>query len=106
MAQADTRRFPLEANEIVPGAPPRPLSHFLSVSRPALSSTRSLDLEYAPRGRHHPTLVEYMIDGVREITGHLGFFRHVERVVDEWEGARDRRAGIREYFAGLAAADA
>ena len=49
--------------------------------------------------------VEHMIDEVREITGQPGLFRHVEQVVDEWEGARDRMVGIREYFAGLAAAD-
>ena len=46
--------------------------------------------------------VEHMIDEVRETIGQPGFFRHVEMVVDEWEGARERMVGIREYFAGLA----
>lgn len=50
--------------------------------------------------------VEHMIDDVREITGQPALFRHVEMVVEEWEGARERMEGIREYFAGLAAADA
>ena len=50
--------------------------------------------------------VEHMIDEVREALGQPSLYKHVELVVDEWEGARDRMAGIREYFAGRAATDA
>ena len=50
--------------------------------------------------------VEHMLGEVREILGQPTLFKRVELVVDEWEGARDRMAGIREYFAGLAAVNA
>ena len=50
--------------------------------------------------------VEHMIGEVRETIGNPNLYQNVELVVDEWEGARERMAGIREYFAGLAASDA
>ena len=48
--------------------------------------------------------VEHMIDELREGVGQPGMLKYVQEVADGWPGAKDRMAGIREYFAGLAAA--
>ena len=48
--------------------------------------------------------VEHMIDELREGVGQPTLLKHVQAVADEWPGAKDRMAGIREYFWGLAAA--
>jgi hypothetical protein len=48
--------------------------------------------------------VEHMIDELREGVGQPGLLKYVQEVTDEWPGAKDRMAGIREYFSGLAAA--
>ena len=46
--------------------------------------------------------VEHMLAEVREHTGQTGFLGHVEQVAAEWPGAKERMAGMREYFAALA----
>ncbi len=48
--------------------------------------------------------VELMIDELRESVGNPGLLKYVQAVADEWPGAKDRMAGMREYFSGLAAA--
>ena len=48
--------------------------------------------------------VEHMIDEIREGVGQPGLFEYVQQVVDDWPGAKERMAGMREYFSGLAAA--
>lgn len=48
--------------------------------------------------------VEHMIDEVRESLGQPGLFKHVEQVVADWPGAKDRMASMREYFLGMATA--
>ncbi len=48
--------------------------------------------------------VEHMIDELREGVGQPSLLKYVQAVADEWPGAKDRMAGIREYFSGLAAA--
>ena len=45
--------------------------------------------------------VEHMLAEVREHTGQPGLLAHVEQVAAEWPGAKERMAGMREYFAGL-----
>ena len=47
--------------------------------------------------------VEPMIDELREALGSPGMLKYVQAVADEWPGAKDRMAGMREYFSGLAA---
>ena len=46
--------------------------------------------------------VEHMLAEVREHTGQTGLLGHVEQVAAEWPGAKERMAGMREYFAALA----
>ena len=48
--------------------------------------------------------VEHMIDDLREGVGQPSLLKYVQKVADEWPGAKDRMASIREYFSGLAAA--
>ena len=48
--------------------------------------------------------VEHMIDEIREGAGQPALFEYVQQVVDDWPGAKERMAGMREYFAGAAAA--
>ncbi len=48
--------------------------------------------------------VEHMIDELREGVGQPTLLKYVQEVADEWPGAKDRMASIREYFSGLAAA--
>ncbi len=48
--------------------------------------------------------VEHMIDALRESLGSPDMLKHVQAVADEWPGAKERMAGMREYFLGLAAA--
>ena len=48
--------------------------------------------------------VEHMIDEIREGVGQPDLFQYVQQVVDDWPGAKERMAGMREYFSGLAAA--
>ncbi len=48
--------------------------------------------------------VEHMIDELREGVGQPGLLKYVQEVADEWPGGKDRMAGMREYFSGLAAA--
>jgi hypothetical protein len=48
--------------------------------------------------------VEHMIDELREGVGQPTLLKYVQEVANEWPGAKDRMAGIREYFSGLAAA--
>jgi hypothetical protein len=50
--------------------------------------------------------LEHMIDEVRAGTGQPGLFKYVEEVAADWPDAKERMAGMREYFAGLAAAGA
>ena len=45
--------------------------------------------------------VEHMLTEVREHTGQTGLLRNVEQVAKDWPGAKERMAGMREYFAGL-----
>ena len=47
--------------------------------------------------------VEHILADIRENTGQTGLLGNVEKVADEWPGAKERMAGMREYFAGLAA---
>ena len=47
--------------------------------------------------------VEHILADIRESTGQTGLLGNVEQVADEWPGAKERMAGMREYFAGLAA---
>jgi hypothetical protein len=42
-----------------------------------------------------------MLDEIREHTGQAGFLGNVEQVAAEWPGAKERMAGMREYFASL-----
>ena len=42
---------------------------------------------------------EHMIDEVREHFGQPGLLKNVEAVAAEWPGAKERMAGMREYFA-------
>ena len=46
--------------------------------------------------------VEHMLAEVREHTGQTGLLGHVEQVAAEWPDAKERMAGMREYFAALA----
>ena len=46
--------------------------------------------------------VEHMLAEVREHTGQTGLLGHVEQVAAEWPGAKERMAGMREYFAAMA----
>ena len=46
--------------------------------------------------------VEHMLAEIRENTGQTGLLGNVEQVAAEWPGAKERMAGMREYFAGLA----
>ena len=55
-----------------------------------------LVLSSDPRG------IEHMLAEVRELTGQPGLLEHVEQVAAEWTGAKERMAGMREYFAALA----
>jgi hypothetical protein len=48
--------------------------------------------------------VEHMIDEIRTGTGQPGLFKFVEQVAADWPGAKERMAGMRDYFAALAAA--
>lgn len=45
---------------------------------------------------------EHMIDEVREQLGQPNLFKNVEAVAAEWPGAKERMAGMREYFANAA----
>ena len=45
-----------------------------------------------------------MIDELREAVGQPEMFKHVQEVVADWPGAKERMAGMREYFSGMAAA--
>ena len=45
--------------------------------------------------------VEHMLDEIREHTGQAEFLGNVEKVAAEWPGAKERMAGMREYFASL-----
>ncbi len=47
--------------------------------------------------------VEHFIDELREAIGQPGLFEYVQQVADDWPGAKDRMASMREYFSGLAA---
>jgi len=49
--------------------------------------------------------VEHMIDEVRAATGQPGLFQHVEQVANEWPGAAERMAGMRQMFAEMAASE-
>jgi len=44
--------------------------------------------------------VEHMIDELRECAGQPGLFQYVQEVVDDWSGAKEGMAGMREYFLG------
>ena len=46
--------------------------------------------------------VEHMLAEVREHTGQTGLLANVEQVAAEWPGAKERMAGMREYFAAMA----
>ena len=46
--------------------------------------------------------IEDMLAEVRDHTGQPGLLEHVEQVAAEWTGAKERMAGMREYFAALA----
>ena len=46
--------------------------------------------------------VEHILAEVRENTGQTGLLANVEQVADAWPEAKERMAGMREYFAGLA----
>lgn len=46
--------------------------------------------------------VAHMIEDVRERFGQPTLFRNVQVVAQEWPGADERMAGMREYFARLA----
>ena len=48
--------------------------------------------------------VEHMIDELREAIGNPGLLKYVQEVADDWPGAKDRMAGMREYFSSQAAA--
>jgi hypothetical protein len=48
--------------------------------------------------------VEHMIDELREDVGQPNLFQYVQQAVDDWSGAKERMAGMCEYFSGLAAA--
>ena len=50
--------------------------------------------------------VEHMIDELRESLGSPDMLKHVQAVADDWPGAKERMAGMREYFRGVAAAAA
>jgi hypothetical protein len=45
---------------------------------------------------------EHIIEELREAHGQPGLLKNVEAVAADWPGAKERMAGIREYFAGLA----
>jgi len=49
--------------------------------------------------------VEHMLTEVREHTGQTGLLGNVEQVANDWPGAKERMAGMREYFAGLSGGD-
>ena len=46
--------------------------------------------------------MEHMIDEVRERFGQPTLFKNVEAVAQEWPGAGERMAAMREYFASMA----
>ena len=46
--------------------------------------------------------VEHMIDEIREHFGQATLFKNVEAVAADWPGAKERMAGMREYFANAA----
>ena len=48
--------------------------------------------------------VEHFIDELREGVGQPDLLQHVQQVVDDWPGAKERMASMREYFGGMAAA--
>ena len=47
--------------------------------------------------------VEHMIDEIREGLGQPDLFKHVQEVANDWPGSKERMAGMREFFAGMAA---
>ncbi len=47
--------------------------------------------------------VEHMIDEVRESIGNPDLLANVQQVADDWPGAKERMAGMREFFSGMAA---
>ena len=46
--------------------------------------------------------LEHMIDEVREHFGQPTLLKNVQAVADEWPGAQERMASMREYFANAA----
>ena len=48
--------------------------------------------------------VEHMIDEIRETIGNPGLLENVQQVADDWPGAKERMASMREFFSGMAAA--
>ncbi len=48
--------------------------------------------------------VEHLIDELRESVGQPALFENVQQVADDWPGAKDRMASMREYFSSMAAA--
>jgi hypothetical protein len=47
---------------------------------------------------------EHIIEELREALGQPGLLKNVEAVAADWPGAKERMAGMREYFADLAKA--
>ncbi len=47
--------------------------------------------------------VEHFIDELRESAGQPALFEYVQQVADDWPGAKERIAGMREFFSGMAA---
>ena len=47
--------------------------------------------------------VEHMIDEVRESIGNPDLLANVQQVAGDWPDAKERMAGMREFFSGMAA---
>ena len=50
-----------------------------------------------------PELAAISDDEIRESIGNPDLLANVQQVADDWPGAKERMAGMREFFSGMAA---